>query len=616
MSVTRIWGGLLWDHCPAVVQESIRFGDDFEVDVRALELRQSGRVLKLEPIPSQILLFLIEQRGRLVTREEIVEKIWGGCVFLDTDNSINGAIRKIRQVLKDDPQQPRFVQTITGRGYRFIAPVIEDEASSTETEARDSALPREVDREVSGSPGVKSRTRRRVSLTAALSLCCVIAVAGFKLWEHFYGQDATRPIRSIAVLPLQNLSGDAAQEYFADGMTEELITELSRVQALRVISHTSVMEYKGTKKHLPQIARELGVDGVLEGSVVRENDQIRVTVQLLDGPHDRHLWSEAYERPMHGILDLQREVAQAVAQQIRIKLTPEQEARLHSVQTVNPEAYEEYLKGRYYLSNQFTTAQPLNEAKNRFEESIRQEPGFSSAYSGLANAYIYLAFFRLAPQEPAFRFAKEALRKALELDETNGEAYDALALMSWRYDRDLDAAQKEFNRSVDLGPSYSCAHEDRALFLGFLGRRAEALAEIAKSKEINPGPSSTMAEEGVYYQLRDYQGLVDASRRGVAGNPHEWVEHYNLGIGYEGTGKMLEAISEYQKAIEMSGGDRTRLPRLPTHMRPSGEGPKQTRSCMTLSKEREMAMFRPTLSLRSTPAWARRTRHSSFWKKR
>jgi TolB-like protein/Flp pilus assembly protein TadD len=354
---------------------------------------------------------------------------------------------------------------------------------------------------------------------------------------------------------MQNLSGDAAQEYFADGMTEELITDLAKVSALRVISRTSVMRYKGTKKGLPEIAKELNVEAVVEGSVMRSGNRVRITAQLLQAPTDRHLWAESYERDLGDVLKLQSEVAQAIAKQVRAQLTPQQQARFRSAGSVNPDAYEPYLRGRYYLSNQFTMAQPLNMAKSYFEESIRKDPGFALAYSGLADSYVYLAFIRQLSAVGAYTPAKEALRKAVELDDSIGETHDTLGLLSWRFEWNWNAAEREFNHAIALAPSYSCAHEDRSLYLSFSGRRAEALAEVAKSSQLDPGPGSTMVESGVYYQLRDYQALVEASRRGVVSNPNEWLEHYNLGVGYEGTGKLLEAISEYQKAVEISAGD-------------------------------------------------------------
>jgi len=315
------------------------------------------------------------------------------------------------------------------------------------------------------------------------------------------------------------------------------------------------MRYKGTKKALPEIARELNVDGIVEGSVMRSGQRVRITAQLIHAPTDHHLWAETYERDLGDVLRLQSEVAEAIAQQVRAQLTPQQQARLRSAHAVNPEAYEAYLRGRYYLSNQFSMAQPLNEAKNYFEESIRKDPDFALAYSGLADSYVYLAFFRQFSRDQAYVSAKEALRKALELDDSIGEVHDTLGLLSWRFDWDWGAAEREFNRAIELAPSYSCAHEDRANFLSFMGRRAEALAEFERIKKIDPGPSSAMTESATYYQLRDYQALIEASREGVASNPNEWTGHANLGVGYEGTGKLLEAISEYQKAVEMSDGD-------------------------------------------------------------
>ncbi len=549
---------------PAGAQESVRFGKDFEVDLRAFELRYLGRPLKLERIPLQVLLILIEQKGQLVTRDEIAEKIWGKGVFLDTDNSINGAIRKIRQVLKDDPQQPHYVETLPGRGYRFIAPVFDGELSAPGAQPiKTEPGPTLVQSNATGNRKSVDETPiaiaaphgRRVSSLVALAAVCVLGVITWVGWHYYYGATTGRHIRSIAVLPLQNLSGDPTQDFFADGMTEELITELSRIQSLRVISHTSVMEYKGTRKHLPQIAHELGVDGVLEGSVIRENDQVRVTVQLLDGPNDRHLWSEAYERPLHGVLNLQREVAEAVSQQIRIQLTPEQQARIGSAPTVNPEAYDAYLRGRYLLSNQFTMGQSLLQAKSYFEESIRKDPNFAEAYSGLADAYLYLALFRHAPHEAAIQSAHDALRKAAQLDDSIGEIHDTLGTINWQHDWNWIEAEREYDQAIATAPSYPCAHEDRAGFLAFLGRRTEALAELVRINQLDLGPSASMTEEGVYYQLRDYPSLVEAGKRAIASNPNEWVEHRALGTGYEGTGRLPEAIAEYQKAVELSNGD-------------------------------------------------------------
>ena len=366
---------------------------------------------------------------------------------------------------------------------------------------------------------------------------------------------AASSVRSIAVLPLANLSGDPSQEFFADGMTEQLITDLAKVGSLRVISRTSVMRYKGTKKALPEIARELDVDGIVEGSVMRSGQQVRITAQLLHAPTDRHLWAESYERDLGDALRLQSDVAQAIVQEVRAELTPQQQAHLRSARPVNPEAYEAYLRGRYYLLNQFTMVPSLNTAKDNFQESIRKDPNFAQAYSGLAVTYVFLVGFRGVSREFGYRSAKEAIRKAQELDDNVSEIHDALGVMNWRFEWDWNGAEREFKRAIELQPSYSCAHEDRANYLSSVGRRSEALAEVARSYAIDPGPGSAAAESASRYLLRDYQALLDASRRQVASNPKEWTRHYNLAIAYEGLGKLLEAISEYQNAIELSDGD-------------------------------------------------------------
>jgi TolB-like protein/DNA-binding winged helix-turn-helix (wHTH) protein/Flp pilus assembly protein TadD len=518
----------------------------YELRSRTHELHKAGTKLRLRAQPFQVLKLLVERAGDLVTREELREMLWTAETFVDFEHGLNTSIKELRGVLSDSASEPRYIETLPRRGYRFIAPVVEVQApqilAGNGNKAREAVA-------------IAPPTKRDAALAVILCFCVAIGLAAWVAWRHFYVRDQVPPIRSLAVLPMQNLSGDAAQEYFVDGMTDELITDLAKVSALRVISRTSVMRYKGTTKGLPEIARELNVDAIVEGSVIRSGNRVRITAQLLHATTDRHLWADTYERDLGDVLRLQSEVAQAIAQQVRAQLTPQQQAGLHAARTVNPEAYEAYLRGRYYLSNQFTMAQPLNMAKSYFEESVRKDPGFAVAYSGLAESYVYLALFRQMPPDHAYRSAKEALRKALELDDSIGEAHDALGLLTWQFDWDWDAADREFKRAIALAPSYSCAHEDRALYLSFIGRRADALAEMAKSNELDPGPSSALTESGVYYQLRDYESLVETSRRGVASYPNEWVEHHNLGVGYEGTGKRLEAISEYQKAIEMSNGD-------------------------------------------------------------
>jgi len=523
----------------------LRF-DVYELDLRAGELRKRGVKLRLQGQPLQLLAILLESAGNLVTREELSSQLWPADTFVDFDHSLHNAIGRIREVLGDSAETPRYIETLPRRGYRFIARVEEVRAPRI-SEANGNKTREAV--------AVAPPTKRRAALVVTLCSCVAIGLAAWAAWRHFYSKSQVPPIRSLAVLPMQNLSGDAAQEYFADGMTDELITDLAKVGGLRVISRTSVMRYKGTKKGLPEIARELNVDAIVEGSVMRSDNRVRITAQLLHAPRDQHLWAETYERDLGDVLRLQSEVAQVIARQVRAQLTPQQQAQLHSVRPVNPEAYDTYLRGRFYFTTEFTKPDSLKKAQRLFEESIQKDSDFALAYAGLADTYVYLAFSGRLSRDRAYRSAREALRKAVELDDSIGETHDTLGVLNWRFDWDWDAAEREFNRAIALAPSYSCAHEDRAIYLGFIGRRAEALAGITKINQLDSGPSSAMAESAAYYELRDYPSLIEASRRGVLSDPNDSSQHYFLGVGYEGTGKLLDAISEYQKAIEMSDGD-------------------------------------------------------------
>jgi eukaryotic-like serine/threonine-protein kinase len=364
-------------------------------------------------------------------------------------------------------------------------------------------------------------------------------------------------IRSIAVLPLENLSGDPEQEYFTDGMTDALTTDLSKISALRVISRTSAVRYKGTNKSLPEIARELNVDGVVEGSVMRSGNRVRITAQLIHARSDQHLWAETYERDVGDVLKLQGEVAQAIAQQVRVQLTPQQQARLGSAPAVNPGAYQAYLKGRSYWGTALaSTSQALKTAQSYFEEAIQKDSGFAPAYAGLADCYVSLGAYRRLPPQDAYRDAREAIRKALELDETLGEAHTTLGWLSWRHDWDWRTAEREFDYALELNPNYVLGHLYLTAFLAWSGRRTEALAEVAKIRQLDPAyPFALGAEAAIYYLLPDYKATVEVSRKAVASNPNEWLGHLFLAVGYEGLGQQLDAIPEYQKAVELSQGD-------------------------------------------------------------
>jgi TolB-like protein/DNA-binding winged helix-turn-helix (wHTH) protein/Tfp pilus assembly protein PilF len=529
----------------APVVHLLRF-DKFELDVSAGELRKQGAKLRLQGQPLQVLEILLRRAGELVTREEIRAQIWKADTFVDFDHSLHNAIARLREVLGDSAENPRYIETLPRRGYRFIGPVEDFPTPKLVVVSSDNRNQAVV---------IAAPPKRKTSLIFVVCAFFMLGLAIWPVWQHVYGKAALPVIGSIAVLPLENFSGDPSQEYFVDGMTDELITDLAQIGSLHVVSRTSVMRYKGTKKSLPEIARELNVDGIIEGSVSRSGQHVRITAQLLNGPTDKHLWAETYDRDLGDVLKLQSEVAQTIAQQVRAEVTPQQQAQLRSARPVNPEAYDAYVRGRYYFTNDFGKLDKLRLAKSYFEQSIRKDPNFALAYSGLADSYVYLAFYGGMSPGAAYKSAEEALHHALQLDDSIGEVYDTLGSLSWRFEWDLNAAERNFERSIALAPSYSCAHEDHALYLAFSGRRAEALAELARSKQLDPGPGSAMLASGVYYQLRDYDDLLQASRQGAISNPNEWIEHYQLGIGYEGTGKPLEAISEYQRAVELSDGN-------------------------------------------------------------
>lgn len=524
----------------------LRFGD-FELDVRTAELRKRGVKLRLQGQPLQVLAALLNRAGDVVTREELRAQIWAPDTFVDFEHSLHNAIARVREVLNDSAETPRYIETLPRRGYRFIAPV---DAVGTQSESRpvQSEQPHEV-------PAGTQPTKSRKFLTAAILAPLLI---GFAIWlarVSSRATTATSRLNSIAVLPLANLSGDPSEEFFADGMTDQLITDLAKVRSLRVISRTSVMPYKGTKKGLPEIARDLNVDAIVEGSVVRSGQRVRVTAQLLQARADRHLWAESYDRDLGDALKLQGEVADAIAQQVRAQLTPQEQAQLRRSYAVNPAAYDAYLKGHLYFTTEWIKPDSLRKAQHLFEEAIQKDPNFALAYSGLGRTVIFLAYDGALQKQPAYLAAKQELAKALTLDDSVGETYEALGELNWRFDWDWDAAERAFNRAIVLAPSFSCARLDRTLFLAFRGRRPEALAELARVQQLDYSFNSAFTESATYYLLRDYPRLVEASKRALLLDGDYWPLHFYLGAGYEGTGNLQEAISEYQKGSEMSHGD-------------------------------------------------------------
>ena len=360
-------------------------------------------------------------------------------------------------------------------------------------------------------------------------------------------------IESLAVLPLANLSGDPEQEYFCDGMTEELITNLGKISALRVISRTSVMRYKKTDKPLPQIARELGVEGIVEGSVLRVGDRVRITAQLIQAEQERHLWAESYERDLRDILALQSEVARAIASEIKVKLTPQEETRLASARPVNPEAFEAYLRGRYFWNKR--TEEGLKKGIEFFGQALEKDPGYALAYTGLADCYNLLANFDFLPLKEGFPKAKEAATKALELDETLAEGHASLGYFKENHEWDWPGAEREYKRAIELNPNYATAHQWYSEHLAVAGRQDAATVEIKRAQQLDPLSLIINTVAGIeLHWARRYDQAFEQLRRALEMDPNFALAHYWLGQTYEQKGQWESAIAEHQKGRAALGG--------------------------------------------------------------
>ncbi|PYT59366.1 MAG: hypothetical protein DMG35_14755 [Acidobacteria bacterium] len=507
---------------------------DYQLDPDGFELCRAGHRLRLERKPMELLILLAEKQGHLVKREEIIEKIWGKDFFFDAENGINNAVRKIRSALNDDPEQPRFVKTSVGKGYRFIAPVervLEPAGSPTPERV---VIPRE--------PTV-FRWRRAwvpaLGATAFIAAGFAFNIAGIR--SRILPRGAP-PIHSIVVLPLENLSGNPDEQYFADGMTDELTTVLAKIGSLRVISRTSSMQYRNSHKPLVQIASELNVEAVVEGSVTRSSDRVRITAQLVDARTDRHLWAETYDRDMRDILALQSDVAGAIAKQVKAQITPAETAKIAAVTHSDPEAYQLYLQGLYYWDK--GTEQSAANSREYFQKAIEKDPGFARAWIGLAFAYNLLS---------DYRHGKEAARKALSLDDTIGRGHAAFAFATWRNDWDWSVAQQEFKRAIELDPNDTHAHHGYAGYLSALRRFDEAHSEMQRALELDPLAVLANTNLGsIYWSSHDFDRAIQQLNRALEIDPSFPDAHCDLGLVYESLGKYEQALVEFEKYKTLS----------------------------------------------------------------
>ena len=522
-------------------------------------MRRGGDAVRLEKIPMELLILLADKQGQLVRREEIIERLWGADVFLDTERGINTAIRKIRQALRDDAEEPRYIQTVVGKGYRLVGPITVlpgNGATPSGATTQAGGAPTKV--ACAASPPMLGPWKK-VALAAILVPAAVLVVVNWMVSQQRHAQSTLPPeIRSMAVLPLENLSGDASQDYFAEGMTEALITDLGRISSPHVISRQSIMQYKGSKKPLQEIARELKVDAILEGAVQRSGGRVRVVIRLNRVSPESQVWGGEYNRTVRDVLGLQDEIARAVTDEIRIKLTPQERARLTSARFVDPEAHDDYLRGRYQY-NQLVAHQASRSvdrvahddyvqlAIGYFRQAIEKDPAYALAYSGLADAYIALGHpgWGVYPPKKILPEAKAAATKALELDPSLGAAHFSLAQIIELYDWNWSEAEKEYRAALQLSPNYADAHLEYGRFLQAMGRNNEAMTQMNYAAELDPFNINTREKVGyVTYTSRQYD---------LASKQFESLEDdFGLGWVYREKKMYPEAITALQRSVNKS----------------------------------------------------------------
>lgn len=530
------------------MQQLIRF-DNFELDLSTGELRKGGIRLRLQEQPWLVLQALLEHPGEVLTREQLQKKIWPVDTFVDFDHGVHAAVNRLRAVLNDSAETPRYVETVSRRGYRFIGKLHSDDAATVPPVFT----------------GIEPAARRRIwvwnfwtgllaAVVAAAIVCGLIIENVDGLKDLIFQAFIVRPVfHSLAVLPLRDLTQSSQQDYFADGMTEELITQLSKLGDLKVISHTSMMQYQGTKKPLPQIARELHVDAVVEGSVEKVGNRIRITAQLVNAATDEHIWADNYDRELSDVLFLQSEVAADIAKQIDLHLTPQQRERLHAAHPVNPDAYQSYLLGRYYWN--LRTPDGLEKSGKYFAEAIQKDPNFALAYSGQADYFAYLTVLGgpevLKPKE-AMAQARAAAAKALQLDNSLAEAHASMGNILHNYDWNWLDAEREYRKAIELNPNYAIAHHLYAHLLLQTGRTELSVAEAERALELDPySPFINNGLARQFYLSRQFEKAITRCQMGLQINPAYLPARIQLALAYEQTGQLPAAIAELENVNNM-----------------------------------------------------------------
>jgi TolB-like protein/DNA-binding winged helix-turn-helix (wHTH) protein/Tfp pilus assembly protein PilF len=529
----------------------LRFGA-FEADVQTGELRKQGKRIRLQDQPFQLLVMLLEAPGQVVTRDELRSKLWPQTT-VDFDHGLNKAISKIREALGDSPEHPRFVETVARRGYRFLADVAivgDGRAKTVPDDPAYEGFPAFSPAQTTTHRKAKPRNLVRLLFGVGLALAVASAIS----WVFYHEIYSSPAIRSLAVLPLENVSGDNSQDYFADGMTDAWITRLAQISTLRVISRTSVMTYKNVHRPLAEIARDLNVDAVVEGSVSRSGDRVRVTAQLIDARNDRQLWAASYDEDIRNTLVLQSRVTRAIAEQVRATVNPQEQLTLAKSRAVDPDAYEAYLKGRYFWNKR--TGEGLRTAIDYFKRAVTIDPNYAEAYAGLADSYAVAGDWKygVLPPLDAFPKATAAAAKALALDASLGEAHASLAYALDLYGWDWDGAETEYKQAIQLNPGYATAHQWYSWHLFMVGRDDDALIELRRAESLDPLSLIINADiADALCVAHRYDEAVEQSEKTLKMDSNFAIGHYELGQALMQKHMYDPAIAEFQRAIELSG---------------------------------------------------------------
>jgi TolB-like protein/DNA-binding winged helix-turn-helix (wHTH) protein/Tfp pilus assembly protein PilF len=533
-------------------QHVYEFGP-FVLDGRRRRLLRDGEPVPLPPKVLDTLLALVEHREHVLTKDELLRQVWEDTVV--EEGGLTRNISVLRKTLGETPNDHQYIVTVPARGYRFVAEVRETTADGDATVEAESALRVEpvAPPKVGSSPNGRHPARR----WWALGGLAVRALGAFAyLWRPAASPESGRPrIASIAVLPLGNLSGDPEQEYFADGMTEALIGNLARIRALRVVSRTSVMRFKGARPSLPEIGRALNVDAVIEGSVQRTHDRVRISIQLIHAPTDTHLWAREYDRELTDVLRLQGDVARAVSEEIRIQVSTEERARLASAGTVNPAVHREYLLGQYYLWKR--NEDDLARAIDHFERATRLDPGYAAAYAGLSHAWWWRGIAGTKTLKEVESPSRAAAQRALELDPRLPEAHVSVGRIKYGHDWDWTGAGKDFSRALEIDPNSLDAHFFSAMLGMALGDFRESIAHIERAQQLDPLSSEVESAFGrILYRARRFEEAVAHLNQAIALEPRNHGAHYRLADVYEEMGRYAEAVALHEKVRAVGGSAR------------------------------------------------------------